>query len=242
MARGISICMTLVALVLAGWAGKQNIEAKVYREKHQALVDQLETKTQELEQAFAENRRLTMAQAGAVSELETAQARIRELETEVETTKEELANAPADNPHAKALNWHKKHHEKALQGLAETIKIDVLGGIEINGNQLDEDEFGQLKDFFELKKQPLEEEQAEALAKLFDEEPGNTQTITQEENGNGLSIVVAIAGDDGQRDERIREKAAEILTPKQHKLLKIWQKMRGTQKFQSMQTFQFKQD
>ena len=84
MARGMCVALGLVALLAGGWGFTQRLQVKALSEKHQVLVDQLQSENEKLQAAFAENRRLTMAQAGAQTELEDAQTRIRDLQVDVE--------------------------------------------------------------------------------------------------------------------------------------------------------------
>lgn len=241
MARGMCVALGLVALLAGGWGFTQHLQVKALSEKHQVLVDNLESENEKLQAAFAENRRLTMAQAGAQTKLEDAQTRIRDLEAEVEQAKEELAATPVVD-HDPKRHWveHKKRHAKMMEKM-EAMQVRFDGNLFGVGNDEDaEEQFEKAKAFFELKQEPLSEEQAEQLKAVFAAEPGNTQTITQTDDGNGITIVMsAVAGNDAERDERIGKEAAEILTPAQLKLLRIWQKMRGKKTFQRTQTFQF---
>jgi hypothetical protein len=238
MSRALTTLFFLAALGLGAWVAMLKQQMTQIQDKQQSLQDQLSEKGEELTEAFAENRRLAMAQAGAVSELESAQARIRELEAEVEQVTQELKQAPSKKKTSDiAWNWGKgKHPKLAVEDMKMMFDAKMLGA----DKKRDEvPEIDQLKKVFS--KNPLSKDQEAALRDLLDGEPdGNTQTVTQTDDGNGFTVVMtAVGGTDEGRDERIRKGAEEFLSEKQQSLLKSWQKKRGKRSFHSTKSFSF---
>jgi ribosomal protein L12E/L44/L45/RPP1/RPP2 len=241
----MNVVLSLIALLLAGWGVTEHMQAKVLREKNQMLVDQLEDRKDEQELAFAENRRLAMAQAGAVSDLEDAQARIRTLESELEEAKEELTKAPTSHKQPGANGWDGIIRRSNLGGLKhieelkKEMQIKLNGNVVLGGGADKKSELEDLKTLFAGKGVPLSEEQETSMKKLLHNHPVEAQTITQSEDGNAFTIVMTqIGGTDEERDEQIREGAEKILGEKQQKLLHSWQKKRGKRKFHSTQSFE----
>ncbi|MFT5129516.1 MAG: NADH dehydrogenase/NADH:ubiquinone oxidoreductase subunit G [Rhodothermales bacterium] len=240
MARAVSTILLLGMLGSAGWAMLLRQQLLESQDKQQLMASQLADKAAEVTQAFGENRRLAMAQAGALSELEDAQTRIRELETEVETVKDELAEIPVPaKKRTHGFNWHAENHEERIRDLKEKMQIKFDGNLLVAG-EAKPAELDELKTFLAKKELPLDEEQEKSLAALYEAEPAaETQTITQTDDGNGFTIVMTeIGGTDDARNERIREGAKEILTPEQQSLLEAWHKRRGKREFRSTQSFQ----